>query len=98
MIIDGERLRGTRKGLYFGSVAVIKKENGETLIRDVTFPNIIPQAFYLLTGIDNNDQLIVESRTMEKCSERLGISKDPLPTIEVQSKHFQGKCFLVNLS
>lgn len=105
LIIPGQPFKGTRKGLYFGSVAVIKKPNDETLIRDIRIPNTLPPAFSILIGIDRyvdeykrNSVLIIEGyETLERCADKLGLNTKELVQREVKGKHFKGPCVLVDL-
>ena len=81
LIVPGQPFGGTRKGMFFGSVAIIRSPDGKILIRDTRIPNTIPQAFYIQAGIDaeveaglRNKVLIVEAgETLEKCAGRLGL-------------------------
>ena len=45
LVVPGQAFAGTRKGLYFGSVAVVQTPTQGTLIRDVRIPNTIPRSF-----------------------------------------------------
>ena len=105
LIIPGQPFGGTRKGLYFGSVAIIRSTNGKIIIRDTRIPNTIPPACYIVVGIDRhvdaglrNKVLIVEAgETLEKCAGRLRLDVKVIPRVNVKGKHFNGKCVVLNL-
>jgi hypothetical protein len=105
LLIPGQAFGGTRKGLFFGSVAVIQKPSGETLIRDVLIPNTIPRACYILFGIDRHVEASVQNRVLivdagqalARCAGRLGLDSDTLPRLPVASKHFDEECVIVSL-
>lgn len=105
LIIPEHSFGGTRKGLYFGSVAVIRKPNEEILIRDIRTPNIIPPAFTFLDGIDKyvdedkrNSAFIIEGcETLEHCTDKLRLNTKELVQHEVKSKHFKGPCVFIDL-
>ncbi|MGO9113477.1 MAG: phosphoribosyltransferase [Thermoguttaceae bacterium] len=105
LILPGQPFGGTRKGLYFGSVAIIRSASDKILIRDTRIPNTVPAACYILVGIDQqveaglrNKVLIVEAgETLEKCAGRLGLNMDSLPRVSVKGKHFNGSCAILNL-
>ncbi len=101
----GGRFGGTRKGLYFGSVAVIEKQNGDRVIRDIRIPNDVPRAFYVLDGVDKcieegrrNQFLAIEKSTLAGCAARLAIDAAKHAEHPVEAKHFSGSCYLIDLS
>jgi len=100
-----EPLRGTRKGIIFGSAQVLTKLNGETLIRDADGSDTIPRAAYIIKGIDENlesdernDFLIFEAAAWGHARERLAEAGFRFASaVPVLNKHFQGGCVLVRL-
>ncbi len=101
----GGRFSGTPKALYFGSVAVIEKPDGNRVIRDVRIPNDVPRAFYVLDGVDEyveenrrNQFLAIEKSTLGRCAGRLAIDVAKLVERSVEAKHFSGTCYLTDLS
>ncbi len=50
--IPGDTMKGTRKGLSYGSLTTIESPNGSIRIKDAWTPHIIPQAISLLDGVD----------------------------------------------
>lgn len=104
IIPEGERFGGTRKALYFGSIAIITRPSGDVFLRDIRFPHVLPQAFAILSGIDRhapenmrNDLVIVDARTFDKAAQRLRLQKKHSRRVLVESKHYIGECYLVPL-
>jgi hypothetical protein len=104
LVTAGERLRGTRKGLSGGSVAVVELPDHSVIIRDVRIPNTLPAAFYILSGIDQgvplpdqNRVLIIESRTFERASDILALKAEQSKKVKVEAKHFLGTCYVHEL-
>jgi len=101
-----DRLGGTRKGLFFGTVQVVEKLDGHFTIRDAHIPNLLPMAFSILQGIDDNRDkhsysenlvIIVEKRTAEKCANVLDLNLKGSKNFWVDSKHFTGNSYIFNL-
>lgn len=103
--VAGEPFGGTRKGLYFGSVVVVKKPNEEILLHDLKKSDVIPSAFYILPGIDmnveehrRNSVIIIQERVMKLCASKLQIASDGFERIRLDEKHFRGRCCIIDLS
>ncbi len=101
LIQEGQAFGGARKGLFYGSVAQIAKPSGEVLFRDTKIPNDIPQAFYILDGLNQldgvNDLLIVECTCAVAAKQRLELNLETAKVTEVTAKHFSGQCFVIPL-
>lgn len=96
-------LRGTRKALSFGSVKVIANAQGGEIFHDVDIPNLLPKAFYMLKAVDSydrqageqiNDLIALEEGTCRRFSQELGLTLNDGTRVEVNEKHFKGKCLV----
>ncbi len=103
LYVSGERFMGTRKALYYGTVAVVEGPSGVSAIRDVQVPNIIPLAFAVLNGIDRNLQerernahLAIDAWVLGKCGPRFDRYRKE-KKVGYDSKHGMGHCYLIPL-
>jgi|SRR6266850_689679 len=101
---EGGDFRGTRKGLSFGSVSLVRQRNGGIAIRDSQIPNLLPRAFSMLEGIDScverehqNAAVIVDDASFPHLRRELRWRVEPRDPVPVHSKHFSGRCHLIFL-
>lgn len=111
--IEGERFRksvgrldGTRKALSFGKVNITENDNGSFEIRDADTPHILPRAFSLLDGIDTsceknpelrNSLIIIDRLQKEQFKQLKNVDYNPEKLVTFKAKHFEGKCYIVDL-
>jgi len=100
----GEEFGGTRKGIYYGPIVILKKTNGETLLHDRIRLNVIPAACSMLGGVDKyfemkdrNSKLILSKEAMEKCAGVLGVDIKKYKMFPVSGKHFPGHGYFLDL-
>lgn len=101
-ITEVDSFKGARKGLSYGAISIVKKEDGSFLVGDLGVDHLLPRAFTMIDGIDKcvdgakrNSNLIIEANTAKRLQEYIQI---PVArTVDVDSKHFQGKCVIVSL-
>jgi len=103
---SAKTLRGTRKGLSFGTVQLLQDPDGTSIIRDAQVPHLLPRAFGLLSGVDQykddgelvrNSFVALEEPTIGRCGQQLRIKESDGIPVEVKAKHFLGKCLLFRL-
>jgi hypothetical protein len=103
----GDRLDGTRKGISFGTVRVVRSPEGKVRIMDASFPNLLPRAFYMLHGVDEhcgtdekrrNDVLAFDENALNVFKRTCTLPLREMGQVSVQSKHFFGKCTVVDIS
>lgn len=103
----GGRFKGTRKGLYFGTVRIVEKSDGHVMIKDAWPPHMIPRAFGILQGVDDycneysvskNSVIIVEEKTAKQCAQVLKLNLGDNEPFWVRSKHFHGRCCLFGIT
>lgn len=102
----GGRLEGTRKGISFGAVRIIQTPENCIMIRDAWVPHVVPRACSILEGLDAycskctlpiNSVIIIEARCAARCAPSLGIQLEATRVCRVESKHFRGRCYVIDL-
>jgi hypothetical protein len=103
----GDLLDGTRKGLSYGSLRILTTANGTVRIMDATYPNLLPQAFSMLDGVDDacrtnpsqkNSILLVADSAITRFREDFHLPLKELRRISVAAKHFYGRCVVIDFS
>jgi hypothetical protein len=104
LITPGGKFGGTRKAISFGSVSLVRKPDGKTLIGDWRVPHLLPRAFGLLDGIRlldgqeaQNLSIVLSPEAAAEGAEALGLREADLVEIQLQSKHYQGKALVARL-
>jgi hypothetical protein len=101
---SGEPFDGTRKGLFYGSVFVVTKPNGEIILHDLIKSNVIPASMYILPGIDKNvdkdkrnSVIIIDKQAFKLCADKLKLTTDKIKKVSFNEKHFEGECYIADL-
>jgi hypothetical protein len=98
---SGDTFMGTRKGISFGSLRVVKKKDGY-MVGDKLAPDLLPRAFGMVELIDKevarnriNSQLLIESAAWSRIASKTNLISSG--TVSGTTKHFHGSGVLVNL-
>ena len=110
---EGESLKdsggpfgGTRKGISFGTLRYVEDYDSRPRLMDAVFPNILPDAFSMLDGIDaryakkldeRNFAIIAQESIADQLAPLLGKKFSKQDRFMAKGKHFRGRCYCFSL-